>query len=369
MSRHCAASAAQRTQMKTEQFHVGGQLIDYVEQHKCLGVTLHEVTLWKADMAVRESRASRSTGLMQSCLASLQATKSICLAFRMHDVCVRTVETYGAAMWATSYCCSDPARVVQNGLEKLQLQFMRRWCKLRQNVPVWAIFAELGRLPLHYFWWREIVRFFNRVAVLPDGNIWRAIMTDNLTWQHANAKCWSAQVRAFLQGITFSTGALELVELQEEFVMHLLLQRYSSVWDCLESLPRLASARVQLCTYHAWMHRGQWLDRPGYLFLRLSYRKSYTFIRFKLGCHGLAIVTGRWHDVPRAQRLCTRCDMHALDDERHLVFECPAFEGLRREFRQLFGRQVGYDMRRFFAHKDQSAVVLYILRCLDSIAA
>ena len=59
--------------------------------------------------------------------------------------------------------------------------------------------------------------------------------------------------------------------------------------------------------------------------------------------------------------------MPALDDERHLVFECPLFEDLRRDNRHLFGREVAFDMRRFFAHKDQHAVVMYILGCLDLI--
>ena len=36
-------------------------------------------------------------------------------------------------------------------------------------------------------------------------------------------------------------------------------------------------------------------------------------------------------------------------------------EDLRREHRQLFGQEVAFDMRRFFAHKDQRAAVMYIL--------
>ena len=53
------------------------------------------------------------------------------------------------------------------------------------------------------------------------------------------------------------------------------------------------------------MHRDDWLDRPGYLSLRLGYRQTYIFVKFKLGCHGLAIVNGRWHGVPRLQRVCS----------------------------------------------------------------
>ena len=64
------------------------------------------------------------------------------------------------------------------------------------------------------------------------------------------------------------------------------------------------------------------------------------------------------------QRLCHKCTQGALDDERHLVFECPAFEDLRREHRQSFASEVAFDMCRFFAHKDQHDVVMYILGCL-----
>ena len=94
------------------------------------------------------------------------------------------------------------------------------------------------------------------------------------------------------------------------------------------------------------------------------------FVRFKLGCHGLAIVSGRWHGVPRLQRVRSRCDMSALDDERHSVFECPVFEDLLsyyREHRETFGQEVALDMRRIFAHKDQRAVVMYILGCMRLI--
>ena len=46
----------------------------------------------------------------------------------------------------------------------------------------------------------------------------------------------------------------------------------------------------------------------------------------------------------------------------------PVFEDLRREHRQLFGREVAFvnDMQVVFANKDQHAVVLilYILGCV-----
>ena len=116
-------------------------------------------------------------------LASVQAGRDVALAFRMHDVCVRTVLTYGSAVWATRFHVVEPARVAHNDLEACHLQFMRRWCRLRANTPIWAIYAELGRLPLHYSWWREVVRFWNRIVELPEGDVWRDILVDSLSRQ------------------------------------------------------------------------------------------------------------------------------------------------------------------------------------------
>ena len=99
---------------------------------------------------------------------------------------------------------------------------MRRWCRLRMNVPVWAIYAELGRLLMHYFWWREVIRFWNQIVELPEGNIWRDIMLDNIAGQHCPRKNWSGQVKAFLSGIGYSSNALQLVRIDGDEVLQCL---------------------------------------------------------------------------------------------------------------------------------------------------
>ena len=137
---------------------------------------------------------------MQSCLASLRATRKIALAFRMHDCCVRMVQTYGSAVWTTGSYCSDPVTVIRGVLEASHFQFMRRWCRLRANV---CIHAELGRLPFHYFRWRENFRFWNLIVVWLEGSIWRDIMLDNLADQDSRRRYWSGQVKAFMSGIGY----------------------------------------------------------------------------------------------------------------------------------------------------------------------
>ena len=71
--------------------------------------------------------------------------------------------------------------------------------------------------------------------------------------------------------------------------------------------------------------------------------------------------------MARVDKLCLHNDAGyagALDDEQHLVFECSAFEDLRWTHSQLFGPDMAFDMRQFFAHRDHRAVVMYTLGCL-----
>ena len=60
--------------------------------------------------------------------------------------------------------------------------------------------------------------------------------------------------------------------------------------------------------------------------------------------------------------------MHAVDDEYHMVFDCPAFERLRAARRHLFSSRVAYDMVTFMRQKDQVGVFQHILACLREVA-
>ena len=57
--------------------------------------------------------------------------------------------------------------------------------------------------------------------------------------------------------------------------------------------------------------------------------------RFKTGCHGLQVDTGRWADgvhLGRTDRLCLVCkSSDYVEDEQHFVFDCPAYSHIRSQ--------------------------------------
>jgi len=51
--------------------------------------------------------------------------------------------------------------------------------------------------------------------------------------------------------------------------------------------------------------------------------------KFRTGCHGLPVDTGRWADgvhLDNTQRLCLVCkSLDCVEDEQHFIFDCPAY--------------------------------------------
>ena len=365
-----AVSAARRTELKQRHtFVLAGQPVRYVEQYKYLGCYVHERWLFGVDFKLRASRVLVQTIMMRRGLDHPGGARSVRLGLRMYDVKVRPSATYGSCVWAPRFhMVAHDSSVSNNELEKRHLDFLRSWCHLRGSEPKWLIYRELGRLPLHYFWWRDIVRFANRLARLPDGSWWKEMLNDSQRSSQEGRSCWAGQVAQFQRNVGYQAteGSHEFID--EARVLEALRAVYDKVWDGLCRLPREAPDRARLASYLAWFDSGRWLRRPSYLFFDLSATVTCTYMRFRLGTHSLQVEVGRWRNRrPRCQRICERCAMHVIDDERHLVFECPAFEHIRAAKRGLFTAEVGLDMKCFMSQRDQKGVFWFILHCLREV--
>ena len=102
-----------------------------------------------------------------------------------------------------------------------------------------------------------------------------------------------------------------------------------------------------------------------YTYFTVRFGAVVSFLRFKLSCHDLGIELGRWkHRVARQDRLCTYCDGANLDDEMHMIFECPEMQVVREQYSHLFSGSA--NMADFFAQDDQIAVMKFVLACLDA---
>ncbi len=98
----------------------------------------------------------------------------------------------------------------------------------------------------------------------------------------------------------------------------------------------------------------------------LPVTKLRSIFHFRVGAHSLPVEQGRIQmpKVPRHLRRCTFCATNAIGDERHCVFDCPHFQGLRQQHAMIF-KESHDAMRSVMWHKDQKSVCALVLAIVN----
>ena len=132
------------------------------------------------------------------------------------------------------------------------------------------------------------------------------------------------------------TAQFSWTSLDKSSSPHRTAGEYQEVWQGLHASPRYAPSKgAELRTYHRGFARSGPVPEP-YFQLPISDRCMRRLFRFRLGAYALPIEMGRRLRMARVACVCPLCPGMHVGDERHYVFECPAFDDIRRGFQHLF---------------------------------
>jgi len=83
--------------------------------------------------------------------------------------------------------------------------------------------------------------------------------------------------------------------------------------------------------------------------------------------------------VPRDERVCLRCTRHAVEDELHVLFECPAYQQIRTKYGSKLFSRFGVNMQSAirvltrepgkvpeFMNQEPKVVARFVYECLHS---
>jgi hypothetical protein len=122
-------------------------------------------------------------------------------------------------------------------------------------------------------------------------------------------------------------------------------------------------------TYHNWMavdwQGGRKPPLPSYLCGRVPPDVARDVSRLKLSSHWLKVETGRWHRVPRGERVCGMCGVGAVQDEKHVLLECEATSDIRVRYAGVI-EEAGGDMRKLMTCP-QDRAAWFIADCLRRV--
>ncbi len=155
-------------------------------------------------------------------------SKPACQAFICNSNEVERVETYEVRP------VDDK---IGDAAELLHRQFLKHLLGVRDSTANVIVLAELGRFPLCFHWWQQILRYHNRINDLSDDE--RLIKCAFVEGMHDPAHLfWSHKVHTWLQGQSVGLGIED--ELDVGTVIGSAKIQYAQTWhqNSLSSIAR-----------------------------------------------------------------------------------------------------------------------------------
>ncbi len=341
-----------------------GQPVRCVPTGKYLGVVLDADHGVGGTCAFLRQKMCAAWALLRRQYAALRCAASVALLLRLYQACVPPVASYACEVWGLR-CLPSALKAARASLDTSHVAVLRSIAGLRRTTPVAVVFSEVGASSLSHLWWVRLLRFWNALARLPAGSLFKEVaLADCRDAVLRNVHNWAYSFMRGLQalGHDFVIRCDDMDVVPLDSIQHLLRRRAMLPFQGVHESPRSCpSAGALLCTYVRWFARPPWATRsaaPCPARLPVSARVLRTFLRFRAGCHGLPIDDGRRGGIPRPLRLCSRCRV-AVGDERHLVFECPALDHLRTRYAPLFALP-DQTMLQFLWQRDMVSIAYFV---------
>ena len=230
----------------------------------------------------------------------------------------------GDAYEVTLYC---KGHICVPEMESFHKKFIRSLLGVRTSTKVDHLYCELGTIPLLY---RRYIRVINYWARL-------RLSTHNKLSEKLFVLIKSIKGFKWCRGIRKILRRYDKLELWDTDITQSLSCFQNSfknhVWDTeLATIcNRVTNSGGHSDWYKHIMPACKKYSHPYYMG-NINHKHIKVLSRFRLRSNDLGVVTGAWDGTPRDQRYCRLCRFHAVEDEVHLLCECPKYEILRRRY-------------------------------------
>lgn len=369
-----------------------------------LGVRLHDTRgLAGASDALAASGSKAMHAVLTRCRRADLTQFDI--KTRMFDALVEPVVSYASHIWGPLIF----AKKLHSGpfntqAEKVHSSFLRVMTGAGRSVSLDVLYRDLHRLPVMFHWVALAVRWWNRMSASRDsGDLAPCAWREDVALAMAGCRdCWAYFVLHTMSALQLLEADWRLRDLdwvlqrqwEEPDVTRALTALFKARWQPhLSADPRSApSLGVAKCTHHAWVYPFDpdiagftRANAPAHTKLCASFAALRNLAQLRIGCAHLEVEEGRKRQIPRPDRLCRLCSSEDatlahrgailartgtsqnVEDLKHFVLECPAYDALRSHCPafppDLYSRLADLGLLvSVFEHENQSSLARTLLK-------
>ena len=328
-----------------------------VSQHfKYLGIHFHFSKGALFGMQKAAQRGRFAVACLHRKLHELDVGANVALTLHLYASMVQPALLYGCEVWG--HRClqvTDPAAGSSEDVEQVHRNFLRYALRLRKCTSVWTLYREAGMYPVQHACLQQMLTFLRRVLQMDSREYVRLAMLEcvaDASVGGAGIDNWYNKLQCMLahvsHGVFDDPAAINVAVgwVDVDYCMARWRSYYhTSVWHGLAPDPRTApSAGATLCTYHTWFASdlptdgAHWSCAPCITAPNVPYAHLISLIKLRTSSHNLAVQRLRQvrPRIPRALRACPLCSSGAVQDEHHMLFDCPHLAQARLQYGTLF---------------------------------
>jgi hypothetical protein len=198
--------------------------IAVVQEYKNLGMTVRSTGHFAQGCAdsLTTSGARAMHALFSRC--SELHIHSPQLMLRQFESLVRPILSYGCEVWGLDYGMQVHGhleelktgtearkKVKPDGQELLHKKFVKRVLGVCDSTPDIIVLGEVGRLPLVFYRYKQIIRYWNRLCALPDHRLLKKAFVDSAILAE-KAQSWVFLFKTQLQSLGIPWEGLQSID-------------------------------------------------------------------------------------------------------------------------------------------------------------
>jgi hypothetical protein len=202
------------------------------------------------------------------------------------------------------------------------LQILHKISGVWTSTPTAILLVELGIKALPYKWLHRAAKFWNNLAALPPGSIYRCMALESCQsaiGPQDSRNNWTGSMYSIILGTSYQPGIrmddMDVIDITALncFITQQREAVLTGLNSCLRTCP---STGACFCKYAAWFAQPPHKHARSLLDIPLPSKCLESFLRFRMGVHRLSTDAGSWKGVPRQDRVCQLCASGSLCDEK-----------------------------------------------------
>jgi len=292
-------------------FYIDNETIETVDKFVYLGIKFTYTGNMQNAVRALNEQALRAYNNLLNVFDKVSFIISTKLS--LFDSMIVPILTYGCEVWGV-YNYKE--------VDKLHIRFCKYLLGVKKQTPTYAVYGELGRVPLSVICKERAVKFWLKIMKnneLPIYHIYNDLC-DNV-----NTPCWASRINSIVDHLGYAHIRLFLDH--NVYYYSLLKSRirdqFVQEWhDSINAMSKLDS----YCKYKTEFCFEKYLD----VITNDKLRKLLTSIR--LCSHSLEIEVGRYYNIERDNRLCKLCNQNAVESEYHFILCCSKYRCIRSKY-------------------------------------